>query len=133
MALAQNISFLAGRNFYCIKISGWSLLSNLQSMHQDEFDSVKALPHEDRSRKHFGSMNVITHSLRKRRWQVFAVVFCVLFGSIFILNVHPIGDGLWFWYAILLRNGQRLYADMHLPLQPLFVLLTAWTQELLGK
>jgi hypothetical protein len=79
------------------------------------------------------SMNVIAQSFRERGWQVFAVVSCILFGSIFILNVHPIGDGLWFWYAILLRNGQRLYADMHLPLQPLFVLLTAWTQELLGK
>jgi hypothetical protein len=78
-------------------------------------------------------MNAIAQSFQKRRWQTFATGLCILFGLIFILNVHPVGDGLWFWYAILVRNGQRLYADMHFPLQPLFVLLTAWTQVLLGK
>lgn len=70
--------------------------------------------------------------LMQRRWQLLATLFCFLFGLAFILNIHPIGDGLWFWYAVALRQGQKLYADMHLPLQPLFVLLTAWAQELLG-
>jgi hypothetical protein len=74
-----------------------------------------------------------TSFLRNRRWQVLAATFCFLFGVAFTLNIHPIGDGLWFWYAALMRSGQRLYADMHLPLQPLFVLLTVWMQELLGK
>ena len=39
---------------------------------------------------------------------------------------------MWFWYAVLERHGERLYSTMHLPLQPLFILLTAWGQELFG-
>ena len=62
-----------------------------------------------------------------------AAVFCVLFGVTFMLNTHPIGDGLWFWYATAVRNGQHLYSDLHLNLQPLFVLLTAGGQELFGR
>jgi hypothetical protein len=73
------------------------------------------------------------HFLQGRHWQLLAASFCFLFGVAFTLNIHPIGDGLWFWYAALMRSGQHLYADMHLPLQPLFVLLTMWSQELLGK
>jgi hypothetical protein len=73
------------------------------------------------------------HFFQGRGWQLLAASFCFLFGVAFTLNIHPIGDGLWFWYAALMRGGQHLYADMHLPLQPLFVLLTMWTQELLGK
>jgi hypothetical protein len=65
-------------------------------------------------------------------WLTLAFAFCILFGFALILNVHPVGDGLWFWYARLLRGGQRLYSGMHVPLQPLFVLITAWMQELLG-
>ncbi len=70
---------------------------------------------------------------RERRAQILAALLCFAFSIAFILNIHPIGDGLWFWYAVLWRGGQRLYADMHLPLQPLYVLLTAWSQWLLGK
>jgi len=69
---------------------------------------------------------------RGNPWQYLATAFCILFGIAFILNVHPIGDGLWFWYASLLRGGQRLYAEMHLPLQPFFIVITAWLQQLLG-
>ena len=49
-----------------------------------------------------------------------------------ILNIHPIGDGLWFWYAVDFRAGKHLYSDTHLPLQPLFVILTAAGQRLFG-
>ncbi len=78
-------------------------------------------------------MNSITQLSRERRWQLLSTFLCFLFGLAFTANIQPVGDGLWFWYAVLMRGGQRLYADLHLPLQPLFVLLTVWTQELLGK
>jgi hypothetical protein len=49
-----------------------------------------------------------------------------------ILNIHPVGDGMWFWYGRLFQQHQLLYAGMHLPLQPLFVFLTVLTQKLFG-
>jgi hypothetical protein len=78
-------------------------------------------------------LNTTPYFYRHRRWQLLATLICIIYGSVSILNIHPVGDGLWFWYATLLRSGKRLYADMHLPLQPLFVLLSAWTQQLLGN
>ncbi len=70
--------------------------------------------------------------LSRSRYQLMAACFCVLFGTAFILNTHPAGDGLWYWYATFFRGGQRLYADLHVPLQPLFVLCTAAVQLLFG-
>ena len=61
-----------------------------------------------------------------------SLVLCVFFGVFLILNIHPIGDGMWFWYAMFVRHGDKLYSGMHLPLQPFFVLLSAWTQDLFG-
>ncbi len=49
-----------------------------------------------------------------------------------MLNTHPMGDGAWFWYAKALRSGVRLYSDLHLPLQPLFILQTKWAMTVLG-
>ena len=58
---------------------------------------------------------------------------CVLFGLAMIAETQGAGDGGWYWYATLLRNGKHLYSDLHLALQPLFVLETAWFLGLLGK
>jgi hypothetical protein len=66
-------------------------------------------------------------------WSTLVFVFCVLFGFAMIVNTQAAGDGGWFWYASYLLNGRRLYADMHLALQPLFVLETASFLTLLGK
>ncbi len=60
-------------------------------------------------------------------------VFCVLFGLAMIANTQVAGDGGWYWYATLLLSGKHLYHDLHLALQPLFVLETAWFLALLGK
>lgn len=61
------------------------------------------------------------------RYQVLAAVLCLAFGACMILNVEMAGEGTWFWYATLLHHGVRLYADLHLPLQPFYVLETdAW-------
>jgi hypothetical protein len=64
-----------------------------------------------------------------RVYQSLAILFCVLFGIAMIANTQMGGEAEWFWYANLLHNGSKLYADLHLPLQPLFVLETdAWIQ-----
>ncbi len=62
-----------------------------------------------------------------------AALVSVLFGLSLVANTHPMGDGSWFWYADALRRGTRLYADLHLALQPLFILQTEATMSLLGK
>jgi hypothetical protein len=70
---------------------------------------------------------------RETLWQNMTLIFCVLFGLALIANTQTAGDGGWFWYATFLHGGRRLYADMHLALQPLFVLETASFLALLGK
>ena len=61
--------------------------------------------------------------------QSLAILFCVLFGIAMIVNTQMSGEAEWFWYGSLLHSGAKLYADLHLALQPLFVLETdAWMQ-----
>ncbi len=74
----------------------------------------------------------VERAYQSHRWSMLAALLCFGYGVAFTLNIHPIGDGLWFWYARLFREHHRLYADLHLPLQPLFVLLSAWGQDLFG-
>lgn len=70
---------------------------------------------------------------RKTLSQNLMFVFCVLFGMAIIAQTQSPADGGWFWYATLFHRGRRLYADMHLALQPVFVLETAAFLTLLGK
>lgn len=63
--------------------------------------------------------------------RLFALL-CIVFGLMHIVNLHPIGDGLWFWYARLLREGHRLYHDLYFNQQPFFVLVTLATQSIFG-
>ncbi len=64
-----------------------------------------------------------------RVYQTLAILFCLLFGIAMILNTQMGGEAEWFWYANLFHNGAKLYADLHLALQPLYVLATnAWIQ-----
>jgi len=58
---------------------------------------------------------------------------CIAFGVSLIANTQLPNDGAWFWYAVLHHNGQRLYRDLHLVLQPLTVLETQWWMSLAGK
>ena len=69
----------------------------------------------------------------RNRWQTLITAFCLLFGLALIAETQGAGDGTWFWYATLLRQGHRLYSEMHLALQPLFVLETEFFQALLGN
>ena len=66
------------------------------------------------------------------RWQLISAVLCFCFGIALTLNIHPVGDGMWFWYADLERHGTLLYSTLRLPLQPLFILLTAASQDIFG-
>ena len=65
--------------------------------------------------------------------QLLAIVVCALFGIAMIANTQMEGEASWFWYATLLQKGVRLYADLHLPLQPLFVLETSAWMHLFGR
>jgi len=65
--------------------------------------------------------------------QFVALLFCVLFGLVLIVNNQLGGEATWFWYARLFHGGSKLYADLHLVLQPLYVLeLDVWI-NLFGK
>ncbi len=75
----------------------------------------------------------LTYRVRDHRFSAIAACFCLLFGLAYIANIHPVGDGLWYWYATLLRAGTRLYTDLHFNLQPFFVLLTAAGQRAFGS
>jgi hypothetical protein len=68
-----------------------------------------------------------------RRYQFFAFALTFAFGVAMIANTQGAADGTWLWYAILFRKGERLYSQLQLALQPLFVLETAWFMALLGK
>ncbi len=72
---------------------------------------------------------------RRIAWmcQAMAAGFCVLFGIALIVNSQLSSDGSWFWYAVLHHAGKRLYADMHVVLQPFFVLETETWMSLAGK
>jgi hypothetical protein len=71
----------------------------------------------------------IRDALCGRVYQNLAILFCVLFGMAIIVNVELAGNPMWFWYATLFHGGAKLYADLHLALQPLFVLeVNAWMQ-----
>jgi hypothetical protein len=70
------------------------------------------------------SMPAFNASLVNKSYLPLAVLLCLLLGFAIILNVQMAGDAEWFWYATFLHQGVKLYADMHLVLQPLYVLET---------
>jgi hypothetical protein len=57
-----------------------------------------------------------------RGYQSLAILFCALLGLAMIVNTQLAGEATWFWYATLFHHGARLYADLHLALQPLLIL-----------
>jgi hypothetical protein len=65
-------------------------------------------------------------------WMPAAFLFCILFATLMVAITDPLGDGSWFWYAVMFRNGQRLYADLHLALQPILPLEFALFQRIFG-
>jgi hypothetical protein len=74
-------------------------------------------------------MRTLQKAFAGSAWQSVSILFCVLFGLAMIVNTQLQGEAEWFWYARLLHSGSKLYADLHLALQPLIVLETdAWIQ-----
>jgi hypothetical protein len=65
--------------------------------------------------------------------QIGALVFCFLLGLAMIANVQLGGEAMWFWYTVLFHGGARLYRDLYLPLQPLYVLEMNIWMSLLGR
>ena len=61
--------------------------------------------------------------------QFTALLFCLLLGSALIVNNQLAGEATWFWYARLFHQGSKLYAGLHLALQPLMILeMNVWMQ-----
>ncbi|GLD18438.1 hypothetical protein Mkiyose1385_25370 [Mycobacterium kiyosense] len=66
-------------------------------------------------------------------YQNISFAFCVLFGLAMIANTHAASDGVWYWYSVFFAAGKHLYSDMHLVLQPVYVLETSAFMAVLGK
>jgi hypothetical protein len=75
---------------------------------------------------------ILRSAFEGRLWQNLSILFCVLFGLAMIANTQLGGEAWWFWYATFLRNGTKLYSDLHLALPPLFVLINAAWMQLFG-
>ena len=69
----------------------------------------------------------------RRVLQYCAFFFCIAFGFAMIANNQTPADGVWYWYAYYLEHGKRLYADMHVPLQPSFMLETKAVLAIFGR
>ncbi len=67
------------------------------------------------------------------RFQAWMFATCILFGVVLIANTMSANEGGWSWYAAFFNEGTRLYSDMHLPLQPFYVLESAGFMPLLGN
>jgi hypothetical protein len=70
--------------------------------------------------------NRIIHYIRRTfygsGYQILAIFFCVFLGFAMIINTQMAGEATWFLYATLFHHGAKLYADLHLALQPLLIL-----------
>src|ERR1700758_5327867 len=68
-----------------------------------------------------------------RRYLLSAFALTFAFGIAMIANSQAAAEGTWFWYAVLFRHGERLYSQLQLALQPLFVIETAGFMAVLGE
>lgn len=75
----------------------------------------------------------MTNGINQRLLQNLMFLFCVMFGVAMIANTQTAADGVWFWYAAFLHDGQRLYSGLHLALPPLFALEASFFLALFGK
>ena len=66
-------------------------------------------------------------------YQGLAILLCLLLGVAMILNNQMGGEAMWFWYATTFHHGVRMYSDLHIALQPLFILMTDAWMSLFGQ
>jgi hypothetical protein len=69
-----------------------------------------------------GIIRYICKAFYGRGYQSLAILFCVLLGLAMIVNTQLAGEATWFLYTTLFHHGAKLYADLHLALQPLLIL-----------
>ncbi len=88
------------------------------------------MPPPEESTSPMDSLTAPTHppaSSRTPLFQLLAIGLCLLLGLAMIANNEMGGEAMWFWYATVFHHGARLYTNLHVALQPLFVLITdAW-------
>jgi len=74
-------------------------------------------------------MHSVRALFRGSVWQCLSLLFCSLVAIAIIVNVELSGNGVWFWYADAFHRGAKLYAGLHLALQPLFIIeYNAWVR-----
>lgn len=67
------------------------------------------------------------------RWSIAAALaVCFIFGVASLALVQGAGDGVWHFYASSFLNGKRLYSDLHLVQQPIFILIHALGMSIFG-
>ena len=83
-----------------------------------------------------GLSNTQTQSVEKNKigvFQRFAFYGCVAFGIAMIVNTQLACDGVWYWYAYLLRSGRHLYSDMRIVFPAWPILQAAGWMSLAGQ
>lgn len=66
---------------------------------------------------------------RSSVYRSLGIVFCFLLGMGMIINNQFSGEATWFWYTVYFHQGAKLYSQLHLVVQPLFILeMDAWTR-----
>jgi hypothetical protein len=68
----------------------------------------------------------------KNHYSLLAPIGCFLFGVVLLFTVIAAGDGTWFFYAQDFLNGKKIYTDLHLVQQPLFILINALGISMFG-
>jgi len=61
----------------------------------------------------------------KNHYSALAAIFACCFGAYLLFSVIGAGDGAWFFYAKDFLAGKRLFSDLNLLQQPVFILLNA--------
>jgi len=75
----------------------------------------------------------IGNSYIKSHLLILTSLLCFLFGCLLLFTVVAAGDGTWFFYAQSFLKGQRLYSDLHLVQQPVFILVNALGISIFGS
>jgi hypothetical protein len=65
--------------------------------------------------------------------QGIAIAGCVLFGLAMIANNQMGGEGMWFWYDNAFLSGAKVYSQLHIALQPFYLLESAAWMRLVGR
>jgi hypothetical protein len=65
--------------------------------------------------------------------QGIAIALCIVFGLTMIANNQMGGEGMWFWYDHVFLSGAKIYSQLHIALQPFYLLETSAWMRLVGQ